>query len=216
MKWMRRVLFLLQALVLLSQPTWAQDVFVGNQPYEGTVLGTGSDLRVTLNELAEALDFEVKQGDAGWLISGFPVKTVQENGKLWVKVEDVPEPLVRVVRSQALNVVDLYRNNNLQDTPPTTWGLEGTLVYFYTDWSPPCIAMEGTLANLEKSRVIQVARLNIERPQSENYRKYVFRFRGDKIPFFVLVDKQGLTLDSFGGFITYPALLDRLKKNFPG
>ena len=205
---------LLLALVLyLNLSALAADVYIGNQPYQGRVIGTGSGIEFVLSELAEALRFEIEELEEGWAIEGMQVATKFYEGLVWVELSALPSELVHVVESPELNILDLYRVNIKRPGP--VWTGEGTMVYFYAEWSPPCLAMENTIAALEQSSTFEVARLNIDHRDSPVFKKYAKLFEGDRIPFYVLLDSRGRKMETFSGIITYPALLDKLKAAFP-
>lgn len=188
---------------------------MGNEPFEGQVVGAGEGIQVDLLELAQALRVGVEERDGlGWTLAGRPVPTEERGGTIWIELSDLPRDVVRVLYSEPLNIVDLYRNKNIKEERKGIWGLEGTLVYFYLPWSPACIAMEPTIQNLEGSRLIEVVRLNIHEPASDAYQNYVHFFEGNKIPYFVLLGPNGLLRDKFNEFQTYPKLIERVKKNF--
>lgn len=217
MKFLRRFKTLLPILLTLTlaMPVWANNVFVSNQPFEGQVVGTGSEVRFNLSDLAEALGVEADEVDGkGWVLAGFPVETFEEGGITWVKLSSLPQKLVRVVRSEELNTVDLYLKKDVAAAPDDSWGADGVLVYFYASWSPACQAMEETINVLERAKTVKLVRLNIDEPHSRNYRKYVRLFEGNRIPFFVVLDSRGRKLATFANFQSYAALLDRLKKAF--
>ena len=199
----------------LVMPVWANNVFVGNQPFEGRAVGTGSEVRLSLLDLADALEVDTALVEGkGWVLGGFPVETFEDFGITWVKLRDLPQKLVRVVRSEELNTVDIYRKKDVASAPDDNWGADGALVYFYATWSPACQAMEETINVLERSRTIKLVRLNIEEPHSRNYRRYVRYFEGNRIPFFVVLNSEGRKITTFASFQSYAGLLDRLKKAF--
>lgn len=202
-------------VLLLSLPSWAANIYIGNQPYQGRVTGTGSEIQFVLSELAEALSFEIEELEEGWALEGKQVATKLSEGLVWVELSALPSDLVRVVQSRELNTVDLYRVRSDGSDSKEVWTGNGTMVYFYAEWSYPCIAMENTIASLEQSSTLKVARLNIDQPNSPVFKRYVKLFEGDRIPFYVLLDSRGRKLDTFSGVITYPAILEKLKAAFP-
>src|SRR5690606_2391987 len=122
-------------IFLLSLPVLAGNVYVGNQPYEGRVTGSGSETRFVLSELAEALSFEIEELEEGWALQGIPVATKLHEGSVWVELSALPSELVRVVRSIELNSLDLYKVSTTGSEPQQDWSGEGTMVYFYAEWS---------------------------------------------------------------------------------
>lgn len=208
-----RLLFLI--LFLMAIPALAHNVFVSNKPYQGQVLATASDIRFVLSELAEALNLEVEESEEGWILGGFPVSTLQERNKVWVQLKALPEELVRVVRNPELNTVDLFVQQSVEgEGSEEPWGMGGTLVFFYADWSEACRAMEQTMAHVALSRTLKCEFLNIDYPKTPVYKKYAHRFEGDRIPFYLILDTRGRKIDSFSGFLTYTELLDKLRESF--
>jgi thiol-disulfide isomerase/thioredoxin len=208
--------FYLTLLILfgLCIPTLANNVFVGNEAYEGSVYGTASDVRFVLLELAEALGTEAVEGDDGWTLGGLPVETTIMENKVWINLVELPEELIRVVRSEEMNMIDLFLLDTVEVGEDDGWGNGGTLVFFYADWSEACRAMEQTMAHVAQSRSFQVEFLNIDYPTSDVYRRRVRHFKGDEIPFFLILDSRGRKIDSFPGFFTYAELLEKLKASF--
>jgi len=205
---------LLFMLLLLALPALANNVFVGNKVYEGEVYGTSDDVRFILSELAEALTLEYQETEGGWTLGGMPIPTLVEQNKVWVSLDSLPAELVRVVRNSELNTIDLYLMEAMEDGPSGSWGNGGTLVFYYADWSEPCRAMEQTMAHVRQSRSFTVEFLNVDYPDTPVYRKYAKRFEGDRIPFYLLLDKKGRKIDAFSGFLTYGELLEKLKDSF--
>ena len=202
-------------ILLLVAPALANSIFAGNQPYQGEVQGTVDDPRFELFELAEALDLEVEETEQGWLVEGEMVNVEDEGQRVWVDLSALPAEVVRVVRNKTLGTLDLFRAKTISDGPAEVWsGGGGTIVYFYADWSEACQAMEQTMNYLDESPAVTVAFLNIDLPDSPVYRKYVRLFEGDKIPYFVLLDTDGKTVDRFDEFKTYPEMLNKLKSAF--
>ena len=209
-----RLSSLLLMLLLLALPALANNVFVGNKPYEGEVYGTSSDVRFVLSELAEALSVEYEETESGWTLGGVSVPTLVDKDKVWVELDRLPEGLIRVVRNASLNTIDLYLMETVEDGPDGSWASGGTLVFFYADWSEACRAMEQTMAHIAQSRSLKVEFLNVDNPDSSVYKRYARRFEGDKIPFYLLLDTRGRKIDAFSGFLTYGELLDKLKESF--
>lgn len=201
-------------MLALTLPVWANNVYVGNKPYQGQVMGAGPGVLLVLSELGQALRMEVAQTEEGWTLGGVPVETKLEQNEVWVPIKSLPKDRVRVIVSSELNTVDIYASE-IPGGPTDGWGADGTMVYFYADWSPACRAMENTIQALERASTIKVVRLNIHDTASPAYRKYTKMFEGDKIPFFVLLDKRGRKIESFSNFHNYNELLAKLKKAYP-
>jgi thiol-disulfide isomerase/thioredoxin len=210
---MRFFLYFL-AILVLAGPAVATDIFVGNKPYEGAVYGTASDVNFVLSELAEALGLDIEEVDDGWTLDGTSVPTTVYQNRIWISLSALPEDLVRVVRSEELNTIDLYLKERAELEADVSWANNGTIIFFYADWSEACQAMEQTMAYIAQSPTVKVEFLNIDYPSSDVYRRRVRLFDGGEIPFFVILDKRGRKIDSFSGFFTYAELLDKLKASF--
>jgi thiol-disulfide isomerase/thioredoxin len=211
---LRFAVSLVAFLVLLALQASASDVYISNSPFKGKTLGVGSEMRLGLLDVGEALNLAVKETDGQWSIGGFDVETTSEEGVVLISIQDLPTEVVRVVISEELQTVDIYKVQMLDEQPAATWAGEGTLVLFYADWSPPCQAMESTIIYFIKSQTLDVELLNIDKPQDRVYRSRVRLFEGDVIPYFVVLDKRGRKLHSFAGFRTYNEMTEELKKAF--
>lgn len=216
LQFLARSTFLLALVVVLAVPALANNVFVGNKPFKGQVVGTGSEVRFNFFDLAKALKYEIVEGEDGWTMAGYALATFEESGVIWVNLEDIPKELVRVVRSTELNTLDLYRVATLDSGPVEDWaGADGKLVYFYADWSPACHTMAPTIDVIERSRTIKLIRLNIDKPATRVYKRYVHHFEGNYIPFFAVLDSRGKKITFFSGFQSYSDIISKLKKAFP-
>ncbi len=201
---------ILLAIVCLGSPAWAITVFVGNEPFEGQVRRVDGDFQFDLHSLALALKYRIAQDENGWLFGGVPVETREDGQRVWVSLKDLPERLVRSVHSPELGVLDLYRSTTGQAGTIERWGGDLTLLYFHASWCPACQAMRGTISELEQSRSLRLVYIDIDERSAPAYRDYHRYFQGDKIPFFVVLNRTGKRLDSFFGFQTYNELRDRL------
>ena len=203
--------------ILLStgfSPVWATDVFVGNQVFEGPVVGAGKQVSLGLAALAEALELEVVQGEDGWTLAGKKIDTRTADGTVWVDIGDLPKELIRIVYSKELNTLDLYKQKVVSSSIEEPWSGEGTLVFFYGDWSAECRAMYSTVMNLKQSRTLKVELLDVDVPKAKVFRKYIRHFKGNGLPYFVVLDKRGRKIHSFVGVHSYPAVIEELKKAF--
>lgn len=210
---MRQTVLLLGLVLVMLLPAWA-DIYVANRPYEGSVRGSYGDERVMLAEIAQALGLEIGQSDQGWTLGGSYAPTIEEDGEVWVSLSALPSEVVRTVEHRALGIIDLYRLGSTMSPETVDWGGKGTVVYFYADWSPACVAMENSISMLERATNIEVKRLNIDTPRSSIYRDHVRLFQGDEIPFYALIDENGRRITSFSGFFTYNELLEKVREAY--
>ena len=212
---MRKLHFLaLIWLLLMPSTVWADEVFVGNKPFEGRVYGLGKDIRFSLVDLGQALGLAVDQTAEGWFLDGARVVTRQEQGVVWVSLGDLPSESVRVVENRALGTIDVYRAEKRQTADRGQWGGDGTMVVFGANWCPVTAKMRQTISEIERSQTVQVVYVDVEDLASPSNRQFAYLFEGDKIPFFVLLDSKGRKLRSFMGIQTYSEMLDILEQSF--
>lgn len=208
---MRKILLLL--LVALMAPAQADDVFLGNKPFKGQVYGVGNEIRISLQDLARALDLKVEEDSGGWQLEGKAVPTTAEHGVVWVDLDDLPADLVRVVRNKELGTIDMFGVADKSSASTTgTWGGDGTLIFFGASWDPHTSDMRSTISQLEQSRLVDVIYVDVENMETPAYKKYDYLFEGDKVPYFVLLDGAGKKLHAFTGFQTYNEMLAILKR----
>jgi hypothetical protein len=217
---MRKFFLLALLLVSLFSSARADDVFLGNKPFKGQVYGVGSDIRVSLQDLAGALGVTAEQTSQGWQLAGKPVKVVEDHGAVWIGLDDIPPELVRVVRNKEFGTIDMFKVAGGQSTSAPvkgSWGGDGVLVFFGASWDPHTAEMRNTISQLEQSRVVDVAYVDVENMETPAYKEYAYLFEGNKVPYFVLLDGEGRKLHSFTGFQTYSEMLAILKKHLkPG
>lgn len=210
-----RNLLLSGLLVLMFSPLagWADNVFISNKPYKGQLYGVGNDIRFPIEEIARALGLRVDQTPEGWFLAGSRINTTEELGVVWVRLDALPNDRVRVVRNKEFNTVDLYRVGSKGDFQPKTWGGEATLVFFGASWDPHTSSMLSTISELERSQSVRVVYVDVENNRSASFREFAYLFEGDKIPFFVLLDGDGVKLHSFFGHQTYNGLMSILGRH---
>lgn len=194
-----------------SSAASADQIYVSNKAFKGRVFGVGSEIRLALPDLAKALNYRIEHSDVGWMLSGQAVKVTEESQVVWIRLDDLPSNLVRVVVNKDFRTIDLYRV--MEDEPPVAaWGGEGTLLVFGTSWCPATKAMKSVLGNLESSNIVHLVYVDIEAPKSMNFRDYIGHFRGDKVPYYVILNSSGKPLHSFFGLVTYQELMTTLQK----
>lgn len=128
-------------LILLSMPSFADDIFVRNKPYKGTVRGSGVGIEVRVDELAKALGVEAVDKGGVWEIDGLSVPSRVEEGQAFVSLNDLEEAGFRVSRSAALGTIDIHKALPKSDKPKNKaaaadWGAPTgpALVYFGAKW----------------------------------------------------------------------------------
>lgn len=204
----------LLAVFCLTAPAVAEELFVANSPYKGVIGGAGGETRVLLSEISESLNLPAAQEDGSWTLGDYPVKVLEEEGKVWIRLVDLPKELVRIVRNQDLGTVDVYLTDEVRKGADRSWVGQGKLVVFYTYSSPACRALDRSLEDLILANTIDLVIVDIDFPKEENYRKYVRKFKGNKVPYFVVLDKNDKEIDNFTGFQTYTEILGKLKDAF--
>ena len=204
----------LLAVFLLTGPVSAEELFVGNSPYKGVVGGAGGETRVLLSEIAESLNIPAAEKNGSWTLGDHPVIVSEEEGKVWIRLVDLPKDLVRIVRNHDLGTVDVYLTDEVRQSADRSWVGQGKLVVFYAYGSPACRALDRSLEDIILANTIELVIVDIDFPKEENFRKYYRRFKGDKVPYFVVLDKNDKEIDNFTGFKTYSEILKKLKDAF--
>ncbi len=198
-------------LLVVCQALWADEIYIRNQPYKGPARGGGADLSFSLVHFAQALGVEALEGEQGWTLAGAAVETSQDDGLTWIRLVDVPDGLVRVERSAALQTLDIYLAAATQEDPgPPEWAVQNTLVFFGGIDCEACRAMGPTVGDFQSTGRMKLVYVDVDQPQSDSFKKYVKHFKGDKIPFFAVFDERGKLQHTFAGFRTYKGLLKEL------
>ncbi len=208
---MKRILLLLATFLVLVTAVAAEQIFVANQPFKGRVMGVGSEIKISLNDLAKAMSLRAEQSSAGWTLGGHTIPVSEDGGIVWARLDQLPPELVRVVVNKEFKTIDLYRAAG-EGSNRGVWGGEGILVVFGTSWCPATQAMQPTLEDLSKSPVVEVVQVDLEAPKSPSFRDYAGYFEGDKVPYYVILDNSGYRLHSFFGFMTYQEMVSILEK----
>lgn len=207
--------FLLAGLMAatLAVPVWADNVFVANKPFKGQVYGVGQELRFSLEDLGKALSARVVETPEGWFLAGQQVKVSKSQGVVWIDIDDLPTSVVKVVRNTQMKTLDLYSVAGSSVTPSQdNWGGSGTLVFFGASWDPLTQQMLGTVKELERSKMVNVVFIDVESEGDSTPTEYDGLFKGDSVPYFVLLDGKGEPKHSFVGFHSYTETLAILKR----
>lgn len=208
---MTRLLLTLAVLGVFLTSAFGEEIFLANRPFKGRVVGTGGDTRISLSDLADAMNLRAEETPNGWRLGGRKIATSEEGGVVWVRIDQLPSELVRVVFNRQFKTIDLYRGAG-EGSDVGLWGGEGTLVVYGTSWCPATKAMQPTLASLSESRIVRVVQVDIEAPKTPNFREWAGYFEGDKVPLYILFDSSGRKLHSFFGFTTYQQMMATLEK----
>ena len=209
---MRNFSLIVLIMLHLALALAAEQIYVANRAFKGRVSGTGSELRLSVTDLAEAMNLRAVRDASGWTVGGHPVSVTNEGGVDWIRLDQLPSELVRVVTNKELGTIDLYRAAG-EGSEHGMWGAEGILLVFGTSWCPATEAMQPTVKDVSRSRVVRVVQVDIEKPNTPNFQEFAGYFEGNKVPLFVLLDSSGRKLTSFFGFVTYQELMATMEKH---
>jgi hypothetical protein len=210
---MRRFLLALVLFCLAPLAARADDVFIGNKPFQGQVYGVGNDIRFSLLDLGQALGLPVRQTPEGWLMNGRKVRVSEDHGVVWIALDELSSDEVRVVRNKEFGTIDLYRLEEETASGKKQWGGDGVLVFFGASWDSQTRDMRTTMTEIERSQVVRVVYVDVEDMDSPAYKDFDHLFQGQGLPYFVLLDSSGRRVHSFRGFRTYSDLLATLKQH---
>lgn len=208
---MRRALLAALLLFLVAPSAWGDEIFVGNKPFKGQSYGVGADVLFSLADLAKALDLPAHSTPDGWFLGPSKVQIHEEHGVVWIKLDDLPTDLVRVVRNKEFGTIDLYKVEGAAAASSGGSWPGGALIFFGASWDPHTQSMMTTMDEIERSKIVQVVYVDVEDMESPAYQEFDYLFEGDKIPYFVILDESGRKVHSFFGFQTYAEMLATLK-----
>jgi hypothetical protein len=121
----------------------AEDVYVKNKPFEGTVVGSGLSSELSLKDLGTALGMEVKQSEGQWLLGETPLAVREVDGRILVSLSALKEAGFKVIRSAELGTIDINTGmgamtakSEQKRMAESGWGggSKPTLVYFGANW----------------------------------------------------------------------------------
>ena len=106
--------YLLPALLALSLflPVGADELWVSNQPFPGSVRGSGQDMMVELRMFVQVMNIEADdQGDVV-VIGGFPIPVEEYNGVRYVHLRDMVDAArLKISANPELGTVDVRRSS---------------------------------------------------------------------------------------------------------
>lgn len=224
--------------LLFLQPVWGDNnhLFVRNKPFKGVVTGSvenPSTLQADVAELSRA--FDLYQGDVNgnWVVRRTAVEPlptmVSHAGQLYVLGEPLDFELVDGKR--LVNVAEFARRVGARLRPNKELGTldvdllkdptqEGTavipgihhLVFFGADWAPASRLYKPVMQQFERKHIMPVVFVDCTQPRSVNYRTYIRHFKGDKLPYTVLLNPAGREVKSWTGYQDLGALTTEILK----
>lgn len=120
----------------------AEEVYVKNKPFEGTVVGSGMSSELDLKDLGTALGMEVTQSESQWLLGETPLNVREEDGRVLVTLSALKEAGFKVIHSPEIGTIDINTGKAVMTAKSEqkrmaeiSWGgSKPTLVYFGADW----------------------------------------------------------------------------------
>lgn len=172
------IAFLLLLLALSSQSA-AEQLWVRNQPFQGEVRGTGSNMLVEAQLFLKLLQIDAKdQGDV-MIIGGFPIPVEQSGTIRMIPLRDVVDAAgLSIMKNEALGTVDVrlaksgldhhavWRTNEVASTPSSEKGektkLEGetfrlSVPSHLTVLSDPAYLKSGQTDNAKTAPVSEIS-----------------------------------------------------------
>lgn len=193
----------------------ADDVFVGNRPFKGRIYGVGQDVRVSIEDLAKALGLSLQQVGESFRLSDEPIEVFSLDGIYWIELGKLPAQLVKVVRNKELATIDIYgvvKPNSLNEKVES-WGGSGSLVAFIDPLEPKTAALDDTLAQFDRFKVVRIVRVDVRDLNSPSYHEYAYLFKGTTLPYFAVLDSHGRKVSSFTGFKNYREIMSSLESS---
>ena len=130
-------------LLVLSLPSFADDIFIRNRAYKGEVIKMGGDVEIELEAAAKALKAELKQDGGSWTLDGEAIQARSVDGKNFVTLESLNKAGYKVIKNPSMGTIDVHQKAKAVaktgDKPkraPGNWGTKTgpTLVYFGAKW----------------------------------------------------------------------------------
>lgn len=208
-------------LAMLGWTAGADQLYIKNKPFNGYLVGTAQNIdniEVDLGDLCKALGLTVEEAEGNWLVrpSGgarpdlpkgahklyFGTKEVPfrtDGDHKLVKLRDAARGLGgRLQRHPELGTIDfdLIPGKTTNGYNPN----EFHLVYFGADWAPASKMFKPVVIDYDLKDEIPVIYVDCTQPRSDNYRNFIRYFKGDLIPYTVLIDPKGRAVKTWTGY----------------
>ncbi|MGE0493350.1 MAG: hypothetical protein AB7S38_29350 [Vulcanimicrobiota bacterium] len=132
---------LMLALLLLTIPAGAEELFVRNRPYKGEVRGGGTSAQVRIDELAAALELELEHQNGVYSYQGTTLTTETIGEFAYIRLSDLKPLGVKVVPNPDLGTIDVYVAQADKPAPAgqaqpaaADWGSGAVVVHFGAPW----------------------------------------------------------------------------------
>lgn len=119
----------------------AQDIYVKNKAYKGTVVGSGMTAEISLEELSKGLGLEFEEVNGFWQLGEYKIPGRKQDGEILVSLMDLKNAGLWVHHSPELGTIDVAvpkRKGTAtarKGQPAGEWGgSKPTLVYFGANW----------------------------------------------------------------------------------
>lgn len=128
-------------LLVLSLPSFADDIFIRNRAYKGEVITMGGTVEIELEAAAKALKAELKKNGNSWTIDGEAIQARSVEGKNFVSLDSLHKAGYKVIKNPSMGTIDVHQKseavaNSGEKPDPAAWGKKDgpTLVYFGAKW----------------------------------------------------------------------------------
>ena len=202
-------------LAWLTLPGAADRLFIRNKPFQGYLLGTANpeSIEIEIADLATALGMEFKEVDGNWVVappeSPEPENLVSGDQKLYlgnapldyrmdgphrlVRLKDAATNLnARLVRHAEIGTIDF---DLVQEGTANTSGYrkEGYRLIFYgADWAPASKMFKPVVVDFDLKKWVPVLYVDCTQPRSDNYKNFIRYFKGNLLPYTLLMGPQGV------------------------
>jgi hypothetical protein len=212
---MRKFCLTLACLTLISHSCFADRLFVRNKPFQGYLLGTANpdSIEVEIADLAPALGLILREVDGNWVMSAegdSPPAGLKPNAhKLYlggkevsyrvdgvhrlVKLKLAAQALqARVVRHPEVGTIDfdLVSGSTAQSSEYRKEGYR--LVFYGADWAPASKMFKPVVVDLDLKKLVPVLYVDCTQPRSDNYKNFIRYFKGNLLPYTVLLGPKGI------------------------
>ena len=117
----------------------AEDIYVKNKVFKGTVVGSGMTSEINLQELSKALELEYEEQNGLWKLGDYEVPGREQDGMILVTLQDLKKAGLYVKHSPDLGTIDIAIPKAKAAVAKGSGGAWGgsnkpTLVYFGASW----------------------------------------------------------------------------------